>query len=108
MPDLVPFSRPLTPALKNLEEKPSLSIIKGIVEAEFESPSDRLSKKMSLYISRQKGGFSLREIGAFYGMKEAAVSQAFGRFRQEILERPSLKKILQRVLKKLEMSKVET
>ena len=84
------------PALKILAEKPSLSVIKGIVEREFRFP-DRLSKKLGLYISREKGGFSLKEIGAFYGMKGAAVSQAVGRFRQAILETPSLNRLLQEI-----------
>ncbi len=65
------------PALKILAEKPSLNAIKEAVETVFGS-SDRLSKKFGLYISRQKGGFPLKEIGSFYGMKEAAVARRLG------------------------------
>ena len=95
------------PALKILDEKPSLTDIKGMVEKVLRSP-EKLSKKVGLYISRQKGGFSLKEIGAVYGMKEAAVSQAVRRFRHAILETPSLKKTMQAILEKLNMSNVET
>jgi hypothetical protein len=69
--------------------------------------SGRLSRKFGLYISRQKGGVALREIGAFYGMKEAAVSQAVGRLRKALLETPLLKKKLQQILEELKMANVE-
>jgi putative transposase len=95
------------PALKFLAEKPSLSAIKEAVERTFGS-SGRLSKKFGLYISRQKGGYALKEIGRFYGMKEAAVSQAVGRFRGAILRTPSLNKKLQQILEQLKLSYVET
>jgi chromosomal replication initiation ATPase DnaA len=70
--------------------------------------SGRLSRKFGLYLSRQKCGFSLGEIGSFYGMKEAAVSQAVGRMRKALLETPSLKKKLLQILNELNMSNVET
>jgi len=95
------------PALKYFAAKPSLNAIKEAVERVLGS-SDRLSRKCGLYLSRQKGGFALREIGSFYGMKEAAVSQAVGRFRKAILKTPSLTKKLQQILNELKLSNVET
>jgi hypothetical protein len=94
------------PALKFFAEKPSLNAIKQATERVL-GPSGRLSRKFGLYISRQKGGVALKEIGAFYGMKEAAVSQAVGRLRKALLETPLLKKKLQQILKELKMSNVE-
>ena len=47
----------------------------------------------------------MKEIGSFYGMKEAAVSQAVGRFRKAILETPLLNKKLQQILKRIEFVK---
>jgi len=41
-------------------------------------------------------------------MKEATVNRAMGRFQKATLEPPSLNKKLQQVLKKLNMSNVET
>jgi putative transposase len=95
------------PALKFLAGNPSLDAIKEAVERALGS-SDRLSRKFGLYVSRQKCGYALRNIGSLYGMKEAAVSQAVGRFRTAILETSSLKKKLQQILNDLEMSNVET
>ena len=95
------------PALKFLAEKPTLSEIREAVEKVLGS-SGRLSRKFGLYLSRQNGGFRLREIGDFYGMKEAAVSQAVGRFREALLENPSLNRRLGQVLNQLKMSNVET
>jgi len=95
------------PALKFFAEKPNLKAIKEATERVL-GPSGRLSRKFGLYISCQKGGFGLREIGTLYGMKEAAVSQAVGRLRKALLETPSLKKKLQQILKELKMSNVET
>jgi len=94
-------------ALKFLAGKPSLNAIKEAVERVLGS-SDRLSRKFGLYVSRQKCGYALREVKSFYGMKEAAVSQAVGRFRRAILVTSSLKKKLQQILNELELSNVET
>jgi putative transposase len=95
------------PALKVLAERPSLPAIREAVQ-KIGGTSDRLAKKVGLFLSREKAGFSLREIGSFYGMKEGAVSQAIGRFRHQILQTPSLKKKLNQVLTRLEMSNIET
>lgn len=95
------------PVIRILADKPSLGVIKQTVETEFESPPGRLCREMPLYISRQKEGFSLKEMGALGGMKEAAVSQAVGRFRRAIQETASLKEEVQKVLRKLNMSNVE-
>ena len=95
------------PALKLLAERPSLSEIQEAVEKVIGS-SDPHYKKFILYISRQNGGFPLKEVGNSCRMKEAAVSQAVGRFRKAILETPLLKERIQKVLKTLGLSNVDT
>jgi putative transposase len=95
------------PALKALVETPSLEEIKKTVGDVIE-PNDSLFKKFCIHISHGYGGFSLREIGRFYNMKESAVSQASRRFKQTIMEEPSLRKLLRQMVTKLALLNVET
>jgi hypothetical protein len=88
-------------------EQPSLSAIREAVKTTIGS-SDPYFNKFGLFISRRNGRFPLKEIGTFYGMKEAAVSQAVRRFGIIISEIPSVNKKLQQVLTKLRLSNVET
>jgi putative transposase len=93
--------------LTALKERPTLEEIKRIV-GDVVGARDSLFKKFCIHISHRYGGFSLREIGRFYDMKESAVSQASGRFRQRIMEEPSLRKLLRQIVAKLDLSNVET
>ena len=52
-------------------------------------------------MSHRYSGLSLEEIGAYFGMKGSAVSQASRRFKARIGEEGQTEKILCRILKKL-------
>jgi hypothetical protein len=95
------------PVLKALIERPSLEEIKmGVGNAV--GSKDPLFKKLCIHISHRYGGFSLKEIGCFYDMKESAVSQASGRFKKTIMREQSLRKLLRQIVTKLGVSNVET
>ena len=93
--------------LKALKERVTLEEIKRIVGDVVEA-RDSLFKKFCIHISHRYGGLSLKEIGRFYDMKESAVSQASGRFRQTIMREQSLRKLLEQIVTKLDLSNVET
>jgi REP element-mobilizing transposase RayT len=95
------------PALKALVETPSMEEIKKKV-GDVVEPNDSLFKKLCIHISHRYGGFSLKEIGRFYNMKESAVSQASRRLKETIKEDPSLRKLLRQVVRKLGLLNVET
>jgi REP element-mobilizing transposase RayT len=88
------------PVLRALVERPSLEEIKKRV-GDMVEPEDPLFKKFCIHISHGYGGFSLREIGRFYDMKESAVSQASRRFKHTITEEQSLRKLLRQIVTKL-------
>lgn len=60
-----------------------------------------LYRKICVYLSHQLIGLSLEEVGAYFGMKGAAVSQLNRRFREVLDEDKGLKKILEGIEKKL-------
>jgi len=95
------------PVLKALKERPSLGEIRRRV-GDVVGVKDSLFRKFCIHVSHRYGGFSLREIGRFYAMKESAVSQASGRFKETIMEHPSLRKLLRQIVTKLNLLNVET
>jgi REP element-mobilizing transposase RayT len=58
-------------------------------------------KGLCLYISQQYGGFSLNEIGNYYGMKPPAVSQYNRRFKIRIIQDQNLRNMLGRVVEEV-------
>lgn len=61
-------------------------------------------RNFSLYNSHRFGGYSLKEIGEYWGMKGAAVSQAAGRFGFKIEIEQSLGKMQKQIIQKLHLS----
>jgi putative transposase len=92
------------PALRVLQAVPSLEKIGNTVRKIVASES-RIYKKLCLFVSQQYGGYSLKEIGSYYGMKESAVSQSNRRLKDNLEKDKDLKKIL---IKVGEMLNVET
>jgi len=81
------------PVLKELVERPSLEQIERKIESII-GGKHPLYKKFCIHVSHQHGGFSLKEIGAYYGMRGSAVSQSSRRFKVRILEDNKLKKLM--------------
>jgi REP element-mobilizing transposase RayT len=88
------------PVLKALMERPSLEEIKTGVEHVL-GAKDPLFRKFCVHVSHEYGGYSLKEIGAFYNMQGSAVSQASRRLKQAITEEPSLKELLGQITQRL-------
>lgn len=88
------------PTLRALQEVPSLEKIENIVQKTV-GREDRLCKKFGLFVSRQHSGYSLKQIGAYYGMKESAVSQSNRRLGDILEEDKDMKKMLAKIVKML-------
>ena len=93
------------PVLRQLVEKPSLERIEKIVESTV-GRGHPFYKNFCVCTSHQYGGFTLKEIGAYYGMRGSAVSQSSRRFKQKILENNKLRKIMGKIAR--EMCSVES
>jgi len=88
------------PVMRQLVETPSLEQIEKVVESIVER-QHALFKKFCIYTSHRYRGFSLREIGDYYGMRGSAVSQASRRFRETILANKKLKKLMAEIVRKM-------
>ncbi len=84
--------------------KPTLEMI---TKAANDLPRKNDARKMSLYLA-QTLGYSLREIGDYFDMKPAAVSQSNLRFKQVMKRDPKTRKAVDEIRKILIMSIVET
>lgn len=88
------------PTLRELSDRPSLErieeIVKRVVGEEYSH-----YKKLCLYLSHQSGGYTLRKIGSFYGMRGSAVSQSNRRFKQKIEKDKDINKLLKQIKKEL-------
>jgi len=72
------------------------------------SKGDPFYRKLCLYISQQYRRYSLKEIGAYYGMRGSAVSQSNRRFKERISKERKLKKILGKIIRDINLLNVET
>jgi putative transposase len=88
------------PAMRQLVDKPSLEYIEKVVESVV-GRGHILFKKFCIYASHQYGGFSLKEIGAYYGMRGSAISQSSRRFKGAILGNEKLTKIMAEIVSKM-------
>jgi len=85
------------PALRDLMARPSLEQIERAIELVIRRDHP-LYKRFCIYVSHRHCGFSLKEIGAYYGMEGSAISQSSRRFRQRILEDRKLVKLLAEII----------
>jgi hypothetical protein len=90
------------PALRTLRPRPSVELIKKEVNAVLGKDS-ALSKRVSLYLSRQFSGMRLREIGRHFGVGESGVSQASHRVVVQMNWDWKLKRDMERIQKRLQV-----
>lgn len=95
------------PAVRALSTGP---VIERILEAVSKSPfaDESIIKKAGIYLCHRYSGAKLKDIGSYFDMKDAAVSQASKRFVQQIEKDKVLKKAMKRTEERLKMSYVET
>jgi REP element-mobilizing transposase RayT len=93
------------PALKALCSKPTIEdIIKEVESVFIQQPA--LVKNVSLYLCHRHTASSLKQIGRHFNIGESAVSQASRRIGIKIKRDKKFKKIIKRVEKNLNLSKV--
>ena len=93
------------PALRALSSKPVIEDIVKAVESTFlQQPA--LIKNVSLFLCHRHTGSSLKRIGRHFSIGESAVSQASRRIGMKIKRDKKLKKQIQKVENKLNLSKV--
>jgi putative transposase len=85
------------PALRNIKRKPPLEVVDVAVRSAIVGGDSHHYKKFCLYVSQQYGGYTLKAIGAYYSMSEAAVSQSNKRLKEKIDRDRKLKSILSKV-----------
>ncbi len=95
------------PALREINRGPAIErIFKAISQVICDDAEMR--KKMSLYLCHRYSGAKLKEIGEYFDMKDAAVSQASRRFAHQVGKDKALRKMVKRAEEKLTMFNVET
>ena len=88
------------PVLKQMVDKPSLKEIQQTIESII-GKDHPFRKALSIYMSHQYGGFRLKEIGVYYGMRGSAVSQSSRRFKQKIARDRELRKAVAEIARQL-------
>ena len=85
-------------------------MIDNILEVVNKAPfvDESIRKKAGIYLCHRYSGAKLKDIGRYFEMKDAAVSQASKRFAQQIEKDKSLKNALERTEERLRVSYVET
>ncbi|MBM4338452.1 MAG: hypothetical protein FJ110_02805 [Deltaproteobacteria bacterium] len=86
------------PALKKILIGPSLESIEKAVLKRV-GRSDPLFKKICIYLSYQRSGLNLREIGEYFGMQRSAISQLSRRFTEAVKGSQELRGVLSRIEK---------
>jgi REP-associated tyrosine transposase len=84
------------PAVRALATRPSMDEIVNTIKAELVEDDD-LIRNVSIYGCRKYSGAKLKEIGARFGMSDAAVSQASRRLVLKAEKDQQLKKMVSRV-----------
>ena len=86
------------PALRKILRGPSLaSIEKAVIK--IVGRGHPLFKKICIYLSYQRSGLNLREIGEYFGMQRSAISQLSRRFAETTKGNEELRKVLSNIEK---------
>jgi len=93
------------PALRALSERPTIEGITKDVRTKV-GGDERLVKSSSIYFCHQYSGRSLKEIGAYFGISESAVTQASRRFTLSMAKDRKLRKKVEKIKDQLKLSNV--
>ncbi len=88
------------PSIKMLMRGPTPKEIEAVV-AEVIEEENALYRKLCVHLSHQCSGWRLEQIGAYFGMKGAAVSQMSRRFQKVLEKDEKIEKLLERIRKSL-------
>jgi len=95
------------PALKELSEKASMYDIFSEVESVFKKDQS-LARNIKLYLCQRNTGEKLKDIGKHFGIGESGVSQACRRISQKIDRDKKIERKIEKIEKKLIMSRMKT
>ena len=90
------------PATRELRIRPEIQQIVDVVAGEL-SGDHRLVKKMTIYMCHHFSGCSLKEIGAYFGVGESAVSESSNRFAMTLYKDQRLAEMIAGLLAELKM-----
>ena len=71
------------PSIRSLKRMMSMAETAKVIENESGIEDKALLKKLVIYMSHRVGGMYSKDIGAYYGVSESAVSQASLRFERD-------------------------
>jgi REP element-mobilizing transposase RayT len=95
------------PALKGLVEKASMQDI--FDEVDVMLPNQRvLARNVKLYLCQRYSGEKLKNVGMHFGIGESAVCHASRRVDERMSEDKKLKRIIEKIEKKLNLSRFKT
>ena len=95
------------PAFRELEERISVDDIYREVDSAF-SDDTVLIRNIKIYLAKRYSGKRLKEIGDEFGIGQSGVSQTCRRLSQRIDSDIKLESKLQKIIKKLNLSRVKT
>ncbi len=95
------------PALKELADRPSVEQISALVDT-VSWKDGGLSRGIIMYLCRQYSGARLKEIGAFFGIGESAVSQASRRIEEKMKSSRALEREMKAAENELFLSRMKT
>jgi hypothetical protein len=93
------------PALRLLTEKTSMQDIFAEVDIEFEN-QQLLTRNIKIYLCRRYTAAKLKDIARHFGIGEYGVSQAYKPFLQKLTQDKKLKKKVEKIELKLNLSRV--
>ena len=95
------------PALREFIDKVSVNDIFERVEGVF-SDNHVLSRNVKIYLCKKYTANRLSEIGAYFNIGESGVSKVYRRLSQRIEKDKKLKRNIDKIIKNLNLSKVQT
>jgi hypothetical protein len=95
------------PALRELSEKVSMSDIFEEVESVFGNEGEP-KRNIKLYLCQRYTGEKLKDIGKHFGIGESGVSQASRRIARKIDRDKKLKRKIEKIEKKLNLSRMKS
>ncbi|MBW1897861.1 MAG: transposase [Deltaproteobacteria bacterium] len=96
------------PALKELKKKATLDQIFTEVESVFSKNEPAVARNVKMYLSRKYSGRSLKEISLHFGIGASGVSQSSRRVSERMKKDRKLKKRIQKIEAKLNLSRMKT
>ena len=95
------------PELKKLQDRPSASLIDAAVER-LANEEPTLVRNLKIYFHHKYSGRSLKELGRRFGIGESAVSQVCRRLNERKAGSAKLDKMMHKIDKNIQPSKVQT